>query len=137
MASYEDLLKEIFGDDAAKLQRVQGIKAIDVLKNEELRKLFRDRLKKRFAGSNIEPQALLFTTYFETLMGIKHMEDFRQQKNKLIEASSFDLAKVEEQTSLDKFLDGEKIRISQKLDDLNEFRNFVKSFKTFKETKQK
>lgn len=125
-ASYERLIEEFYTADKSKLESALESDAKEIISDKNTRNLLKEFIIRLDKDSNFEPNSMRAVRYFELLSAIHSLEDFRRELEeiKCFCSNESDLKKVIDDSSLNRFLEVQKLRIFRKVDDSHEYRRF-------------
>lgn len=123
--SYEKLIEELYATDKLRLESTLESDAKEILNDTKMRDLLQGYITRLDKNSHIEPNSLIAIRYFEALLRIHNLEDFKQEQYDLEDfCTNRYLLKVVDDSSLHEFLEAQKLKIYRKVDESYEYRNF-------------
>lgn len=125
-ASYERLLEEFYTSDRSKLEQILQSDAKEILNDNSMKKLLREFIARLDKDSNFEPNSMKAIRYFELLSTIQNPEDFNRELDeiKCFCSRQGDLIAVVDDSSLNRFLEVQKMKVYRKVDEAHEYRRF-------------
>lgn len=130
-ASYERLIEEFYATDKSKLESALESDAKEILVDKNTRKLLQEFIVRLDKDSNIEPNSMRATRYLEVLLKVHNLEDFEREQEELkcLCPRESDLRRVVDESSLNRFLEVQKMRVYRRVDDSHEYRKFKEYLK--------
>lgn len=125
-ASYEELLKEFFTNDRWKLEEVAVSDAKELLNDDKKRVLLKKFIERLDKDSSNRPNSWKAIDNFELLNKVQNLEDFNQEKDRIKKFCSpiSDLKAVVDESSLNSFVEVQKMKIYKRVDDSHEIQEF-------------
>lgn len=128
--SYERLLEELYTSDKAKLEDLIESDARQILNDPNMRELLKGFIERLDPDRKFDPNAMKAVKYFETLSTISTLNDLQMRRDEVENFCSklSDLTNVVDEQTLNKFLDDERKKTHQEVDDSREFNEFFKPY---------
>ena len=124
-ASYEKLIEEFYKADKSKLERALESDAKEILNDAVMRNLLHEYIVRLDKDTNFEANSMRAIRYFELLSSIHNLEDFQKNLEDLNNfcSNESDL-KIDDESSLHRFIHAQKHRTYRKVDESHEYRRF-------------
>lgn len=131
-ASYEKLIEELYKSDKSKIETALESDAKEILNDLKMRSLLSEFIRRLDKDSNFEPNSMTAIRYFELLIRIQSLDDFNRELDdiKCFYSRHNELKKVDDDSSLHRFVHKQKSKIYRKVDDSSEYKRFKEYLKT-------
>lgn len=124
--SYEKLLEEFFTTDRWKLEQISVSDPKEILNDNGLKKLLKNFIERLDKDSFNKPNSLIAIENFDLLSTLQSLEDFseKQDEIKCFCSRQSDLAAVVDESSLNRFVEVQKIKLYDEVGESYEYHQF-------------